>query len=118
MGHLDALHPHVEEAQNKGGVEAGGAHDRGDADPLRRHHHRLHVVQIEARMLHVDKGGVEARKSDDLDNLRIRNAADMGPEREAAAAEDAFDPVLLHRMPSHAVCLRMKLLISSIARAA
>ncbi len=44
--HLDALHPHVEEAQNEGRVEPRGAHDRGDADALGRHHAGLHVVQV------------------------------------------------------------------------
>ena len=99
MRHLDALHPHIEEPQNKGRVEARRAHDRRDPDPLGRHHHRLHVVQVEARMLHVDKGGVKAGKPDDLDDLRVGDAADMGPERQPALAQDALYPVFLSWRP-------------------
>ena len=61
-----------------------------------RHDHRLHVVQIEARMLHVDKGGVEPSEADNLDNLRVGNAADMGAQGEATLAQDALYPILSH----------------------
>jgi hypothetical protein len=80
MRHLDALHPHIEQPQDKGRIKTRGAHDRGDADMLGRHHHRLHIVQVKTRMLHVDKGSVKAGKPDDLDDLRIGDAADMRPE--------------------------------------
>ena len=53
-------------------------------------------MQVEAGVLHVDKGGVEPGKPDDLDDLRIGDAADMGPEGEPARVHDAFDPVFLH----------------------
>jgi hypothetical protein len=97
MRHLNALHAHVEEAQDKGRVEAGGAHDRGDADPLRRHDHQLDVAQIEAGVLHVDEGGVEAGEADDLDDLRVGDAAGVGAEGKPAFGQNALYPVLLHR---------------------
>jgi len=39
-----------------------------------RHHAGLHVVQIEAGGLHIDKGGVEPGPADDLTNLRVGDA--------------------------------------------
>jgi len=39
-------------------------------------------MQVEGGVLHVDKGGVKPGKADDLDDLRIGDAADMGPEGE------------------------------------
>src|SRR5579875_3239328 len=63
------------------------------------HHHRLHVVQVEARMLHVDKGRIKAGKPDDLDDLRIGEAADMGAKGKTALAQNAFDAILPHRWP-------------------
>ena len=90
MRHLDALHAHVQQAQDKGRVEARGAHDRRDADPLGRHHAELHVVQVEARVLHVDKSGVKPREPDDLDDLRVGDAADMRPQSQPALAHDFF----------------------------
>ena len=62
----------------KAGVEARRAHDRRDADALGGHDHQLHVAQIEARVLHVDEGGVEPGVADDLDDLRIGDAANVG----------------------------------------
>src|SRR5712691_11575345 len=56
----------------------------------------LHVMQIEAGVLHVDKGGVEPCKPDDLDDLRIGDAADMRAEREPTPAHDPLHPVFLH----------------------
>ena len=96
MRHLDPLHAHIEEAQDEGRVESRRAHDRGDADALGRHDHELHGRQIEAGVLHVDKGGVEPGKTDDLDNLRVGYAARMCPEGEPTLVHDALDPVLLH----------------------
>ena len=86
MGHLDALHAHVQEPQNKGGIKPGRADDRGDPDTLRGHHRELHVVQVEARMLHVDEGRIKAREADQFDNLRIGDATDMSSQGEAAPA--------------------------------
>jgi len=58
-------------------------------------------------MLHVDKGGVKAGEPDDLDDLRIGDAADVGPERQAALAQDALYPVLSHDvLPWPTGCLR------------
>ena len=48
--------------------------------------HSLHIVQVEAGVLHVDKGGVKPGEPDDLDDLRIGDAADMRPEGEPALA--------------------------------
>ena len=53
-------------------------------------------MQVEARVLQIDKGGVEAGEPNDLDDLRIGDTADMGAERETALAQDALDPVLSH----------------------
>jgi len=53
-----------------------------------RHHHQLHVAQVEAGVLHVDERGVEAGMADDLDDLRIGDAADISAERDAAIAHD------------------------------
>jgi len=41
-------------------------------------------MQVEGRVLHVDKGGVEPGEANDLDDLRIGDPADMGAEREPA----------------------------------
>jgi hypothetical protein len=117
MRHLHALHSHIEEAQNEGWVEAGRAHDRRHPDPLGRHHHRLHVMQVEGRVLHVYKSRVEAREADQLDDLRVGDAADMRAERKPALAEDFLDAVLLHGAQP-VVCLRMNCFIRSIAGAA
>ena len=68
-----------------------------------RHYCELHIVQVEAGMLHVDKGRVETGETDQLDDLRVGNAADMGAQGEAAFAQDALDPVLSH-VPSPVVC--------------
>ena len=69
------------------------------ADTLGRHHHRLHVVQVEAGVLHVDKGGVEAGEPDDLDDLRVGDAADMGPEARPPSRRMRFTRFSL-MMPS------------------
>jgi hypothetical protein len=50
-------------------------------------------------VLHVDKGGIEPGKTDDLDDLRVGDAAGMRAEREPACIHDPFDPVLLHPHP-------------------
>jgi hypothetical protein len=115
--HLHALHPHVEEAQDESRVEARGPHDRRHPDPLGRHHHRLHVMQVEGRVLHVYKSRVEAREADQLDDLRVGDAADMRAERKPALAEDFLDAVVLHGAQP-VVCLRMNCFIRSIAGAA
>ena len=93
MRHLDALHAHVKQPQDEGRVETRGAHDRGDADPLSRHDHRLHIVQIEAGMLHVDKGGVKPGNANDLDDLWVGNSADMSAQGKAALPQDALYPI-------------------------
>jgi len=96
MRHLDALHAHVQQAQDKGGIKARCAHDRRDADALGRHHRELHIVQIEAGVLHVDESGVKPREPNDLDDLRVGDAADMGSQREAALLQDPPNPIFLH----------------------
>src|SRR5205085_7466935 len=53
-------------------------------------------MQVEGGVLHVDKGGVEPREADDLDDLRIGDAAGMGPKRQPARVHDPLDPVFLH----------------------
>ena len=96
MRHLDALYAHIEQPQNERRVEAGCAHDRRDPDALGRHHCELHVVQIVGCVLHVDKRGVKAGEPDQLDNLRVGNAAGMCPQSEPALAQDPFHPVFSH----------------------
>jgi hypothetical protein len=93
---LDALHAHVEEAQDEGGVEAGRADDGRDAHALGRHHHELHVAQVEARVLEIDERGVEAGMADDLDDLRLGDAAHVRAQGESALAQDLLDSVRLH----------------------
>ena len=61
-----------------------------------RHYCELHIVQVEAGMLHVDKGRVETDETDELDDLRVGDTADMGSEGETALAQNALDPVLFH----------------------
>ena len=94
---LDSLHAHVEQPEDERRIETRRAHDRRDAHPLGRHDHQLHVAQVEARVLHVDEGGVEPGMPDDLDDLRIGDAADVGAEREATLAQDLLDSIRLHR---------------------
>ena len=53
-------------------------------------------MQVKGRVLHVYKSRVEAREADQLDDLRVGNAADTRAERKPALAEDFFDAVLLH----------------------
>jgi len=96
MRNLDALHPHVQEPQDEGGIKARRADDRSDPDALRGHHRQLHVVQIKSSVLHVDESGIEAGEPDQLDDLRIGDAADMRSQGEAALTQDPLDPVLFH----------------------
>ena len=46
-------------------------------------------MQVEAGVLHVDEGRIENGEPDQFDDLRIGDAADMGPRSEAAFAQDA-----------------------------
>src|SRR5262249_26015136 len=96
MRHLNALYAHIQEPQDKGGVEAGGANDRRDPGALSGHHRELHIAQVVGGVLHIDERGVEAGEPDELDDLWVGDTADMGAERETALAQDALDPVLLH----------------------
>jgi hypothetical protein len=80
----------------KAGSNPRRAHDRRDAGPLCRHHRELDIVQLEGRVLHIDKGRIEAGEPDQLDDLRVRNAADVGSQGETALAQNALDPVLSH----------------------
>lgn len=76
-------------------------------------------MQVESGVLHVDKGGIEPGKADDLDDLRVGDAAGMRAEREPACIHDPFDPVLLHRFllssVAQPVCARINAFIRSIA---
>jgi hypothetical protein len=54
-------------------------------------------VQVVSGVLHIDERGVEAGEPDQLDDLRVGDAADMSTEREAALAQNVLDPVLSHR---------------------
>jgi len=47
-------------------------------------------MQVEGRVLHVYKSRVEPREADQLDDLRVGDAADMPAERKSAFAEDFF----------------------------
>ena len=69
------------------------------------------VAQIEAGVLHVDKRRVEPGETDDLDDLRVGNAADMGAQGEAAFAQDALDPVLFHNSLPKLLAAKFKLLV-------
>ena len=53
-------------------------------------------MQIEGGVLHVDECRIETGEPDQLDNLRVGDAANMGAQGEAALAQDALDPVLSH----------------------
>ena len=64
-----------------------------------RHYCELHIVQVEAGMLHVDKGRVETGETDQLDDLRVGDTTDMGSEGETALTQDALDTVFLHVPP-------------------
>ena len=56
-------------------------------------------MEIVTGVLHVDKGRVEPRQPDDLDDLRVGNAADMGTQCETAFAQYPFYPILFHASP-------------------
>ena len=99
MRHLDALYAHVQEAQDEGWIEARGAHDRSDPNALGRYHRKLHVMQVEAGVLHVDEGRIETGEPDQFDDLRVGDPADMGPQSEAAFAQDASRDSLSCRPP-------------------
>ena len=53
-------------------------------------------MQVEGGVLHVDKSRIETGEPDQLDDLRVGDAADMGSQGEAAFAQDPLDPVLFH----------------------
>ena len=55
-------------------------------------------MQVEGGVLHINKGSVEPSQPDDLDDLRVGDAADMRAEREAAFVQDALHPILLHSL--------------------
>ena len=96
MRHLDALHADIQEPQDEGRIEPRRAHDRRDPDALGCHYGELHVVQVEAGVLHIDERRIEAREPDQLDDLGVGDAANMSSQGEAALAQDALDPVLSH----------------------
>jgi hypothetical protein len=96
MRDLDALHAHIQQPQDERGIEARRAHDRCNPDPFGRHHRKLHIVQIVGGVLHIDESGIEARKPDDIDDLRVGDAADMRSQREAALSQNPLDPILSH----------------------
>jgi hypothetical protein len=62
-------------------------------------------VQIEGGVLHVDERRIETGEPDQLDDLRVGDAADMGAQGEAAFAQDALDPILSY-VPSPVACRR------------
>ena len=53
-------------------------------------------VQVEAGVLHIDERRIEAGEPDQLDDLRVGDAAHMGSQGEAALTQDALDPILSH----------------------
>ena len=42
------------------------------------------------------KAASKTGEPDQLDDLRVGDAADMGPQSETAFAQNALDPILLH----------------------
>ena len=96
MRHLDTLDADIQQPEDEGRIEPRRAHDRRDPDALGRHYCELHIVQVEAGMLHVDKGRVETGETDQLDDLRVGDTTDMGSEGETALAQNALDAVLSH----------------------
>ena len=56
-------------------------------------------MQVEAGVLHVDEGRIETGEHDQLDDLRVGDAADMGPQSEAAFAQDALRAILFQVVP-------------------
>ena len=81
----------------KAGSKPGVRTSERDPDPLGRDHQACTSCRSNLVVLHVDEGGVEAGVADDLDDLRIGDPADIGPDRESALAHDSLDSVLLHR---------------------
>ena len=75
------------------------------------------VTPTRSAAITIYKSRVEAREADQLDDLRVGDAADMRAERKPALAEDFLDAVLLHGAQP-VVCLRMNCFIRSIAGAA
>ena len=60
MRHLDTLDADIQQPEDEGRIEPRRAHDRRDPDALGRHYCELHIVQVEAGVLHVDESGIEA----------------------------------------------------------
>ena len=58
----------------------------------------LHVAEVHRAVLQVDERRVEAGVADDLDDLRVGEHPDVGPDRESALAHNSLDSVLLHRV--------------------
>jgi hypothetical protein len=80
-------------------IEARRADDGRDADPLGRHDHVLDIAQVEAGVLHVDEGSIEARVADDLDDLRIGDPAGVGAQSQSALLQDLLHAIGLHLEP-------------------
>ena len=56
-------------------------------------------MQVEAGVLHVDEDRIETGEPDQFDDLRVGDPADMGPQSEAAFAQDASRDSLSCRPP-------------------
>ena len=96
MRHLDALYAHIQQPEDKGRIKPRRAYDRRNPHAFSCHHRELHIVKVEAGVLHVYEGRIETGEPDQLDDLRVGDAADMGPQSEAAFAQNALDPILFH----------------------
>jgi hypothetical protein len=62
-------------------------------------------VQVEGGVLHIDKSRIEAGEPDQFDDLRVGDAADVGPQGQAALAQDALDPIVFHVLLSSRVAI-------------
>src|SRR5271168_423582 len=82
MRYLDALYTHIQQPEDEGRIEPRRAYDRRHPDAFGCHHRKLHIVQVEACVLHVDEGRIKAGKPDQLDDLRVSDPAHMGSQGE------------------------------------
>jgi hypothetical protein len=95
MRHLNALCPHIQQAQHQLRIIIRDSHDRRDAGQFGDTDHLAHQLQVEYGMLHVNKRPVEPGHSNDLYNCRV-SEANMADNRQAALAHDALDSILMH----------------------
>ena len=90
MRHLNALCPHIQQAQNQLRIIIRDSHDRRDAGQFGDTDHLAHQLQVEYGMFHVNKRPVEPGHGNDLYHCRV-SEANMADNCQAALAHDALD---------------------------